>query len=310
MIPRRAVAWTQRAPRPNSVRQRVSVERFSPPAKRAGSHHVARRLQFDLSPPGREPPRRRVRSLSRRARFPSVEVVCIPPEPRRDDLDDEDAERDQLEPHWNSYAAYDLARQTVDISIFRRAHEFAIELKDTLNLNKDPCKNFYEYVCSLWPNRYPVPDDMGHYSVQDYLRDEVAKRIFGGRQHEGLLPLTRVMRGLSLSEWPYELGERLPRARFVLQRLSVDYGLPFFVSLRAVPDPRDARATLLAVDLGEPLLHANFVVSRDADEYRALLNVHATYVRRTMALMGAHDMASTVTADVHDYEFALAEARV
>ncbi|XP_065289792.1 neprilysin-1-like isoform X3 [Dermacentor albipictus] len=212
----------------------------------------------------------------------------------------------------------------------------AIELKDTLNLNRDPCKNFYEYACSLWPSRYPVPDDMGHYSVHDFVRDEVTKRILAtfrkgpldvdqrlgdetaamrlfyschdvrGRQHDALQPLTRVMRALSLSEWPYELGERLPRARFVLQRLSIDYALPFFVSLRVEPDPRDARANLLAVDLGEPMLHSNFV--REAtDEYRALLRAHAAYIRRTMAIMGAHDMAAAVATDVHDYEFALAE---
>ncbi|KAH8040100.1 hypothetical protein HPB51_009356 [Rhipicephalus microplus] len=55
----------------------------------------------------------------------------------------------------------------------------AIELKDTLNLNRDPCKNFYEYACSLWSSRYPIPDDMGHYSVHHFVRDEVTKKIFG-----------------------------------------------------------------------------------------------------------------------------------
>ncbi|XP_049271009.1 neprilysin-1 [Rhipicephalus sanguineus] len=204
----------------------------------------------------------------------------------------------------------------------------AIELKDTLNLNRDPCKNFYEYACSLWPSRYPVPDDMGHYSVHDFVRDEVTKKVFAtlrkgpleqrlrdetsamrlfyschdmrSRQQEALRPLTLLMRSLSLSEWPYELGERLPRARFVLQRLSVDYALPFFVSLRVEPDPRDAHVNLLSVDLAQPLLH--LVAADDA-----LLVAHAAYIRRSMALMGAQDMAAAVATDVHDYEFALAE---
>ncbi|KAH9376739.1 hypothetical protein HPB48_010965 [Haemaphysalis longicornis] len=117
------------------------------------------------------------------------------------------------------------------------------------------------------------------------------------------------MRALSLSEWPYELGERLPRARSVVQRLSVDYGLPFFVSLSVEPDPREPRANLLVVDVPEPLLHSSFVLLRDSDEHRALLRAHASYIRRSMALMGALEMAPTVTTDVHDYEFALAEVR-
>ncbi|KAH8040099.1 hypothetical protein HPB51_009355 [Rhipicephalus microplus] len=120
------------------------------------------------------------------------------------------------------------------------------------------------------------------------------------RQQEALRPLTLFMRSLSLSEWPYELGERLPRARFLLQRLSVDYALPLVVSLRVEPDPRDAHANLLSVDLAEPLLHA-------ADD--ALLAAHAAYIRRCLTLMGAQDVAAAAVAtDVHDYEFALAEA--
>ncbi|KAL1430156.1 hypothetical protein MTO96_015360 [Rhipicephalus appendiculatus] len=212
---------------------------------------------------------------------------------------------------------------------YAREYGKAIELKDTLNLNRDPCKNFYEYACSLWASRYPVPDDMGHYSVHDFVRDEVAKKIFAtlrkgpleqrlgdetsamrlfyschdvrSRQQEALRPLTLLMRSVSLSEWPYELGERLPPARSVLHRLSVDYALPFFVSLRVEPDPRDARANLLSVDLAEPLLH----LVAAADD--ALLVAHAAYIRRSMALMGAQDVAAAVATDVHDYEFALAE---
>ncbi|KAL3228200.1 hypothetical protein MRX96_004106 [Rhipicephalus microplus] len=210
---------------------------------------------------------------------------------------------------------------------YAREYGKAIELKDTLNLNRDPCKNFYEYACSLWSSRYPIPDDMGHYSVHHFVRDEVTKKIFAtlrkgpleqrlsdettamrlfyschdvhSRQQEALRPLTLFMRSLSLSEWPYELGERLPRARFLLQRLSVDYALPLFVSLRVEPDPRDAHANLLSVDLAEPLLHA-------ADD--ALLAAHAAYIRRCLTLMGAQDVAAAAVAtDVHDYEFALAE---
>ncbi|KAH7955547.1 hypothetical protein HPB52_001243 [Rhipicephalus sanguineus] len=143
--------------------------------------------------------------------------------------------------------------------------------------------------------------------LEQRLRDETsAMRLFyschdmRSRQQEALRPLTLLMRSLSLSEWPYELGERLPRARFVLQRLSVDYALPFFVSLRVEPDPRDAHVNLLSVDLAQPLLH--LVAADDA-----LLVAHAAYIRRSMALMGAQDMAAAVATDVHDYEFALAE---
>ncbi|KAH6933861.1 hypothetical protein HPB50_018616 [Hyalomma asiaticum] len=123
------------------------------------------------------------------------------------------------------------------------------------------------------------------------------------RQHDALRPLTLVMRSLSLGEWPYELGERLPRARFVLHRLSVDYALPFFVSLRVEPDPRDPHVNLLTVDLAERMLHLGREAADDA-----LLRAHAAYVRRSLALMGAHDMAAAaVAADVHEYEYALAE---
>ncbi|KAG0419261.1 hypothetical protein HPB47_004244 [Ixodes persulcatus] len=60
---------------------------------------------------------------------------------------------------------------------YAREYSKMIELKETLNLDMSPCKNFYEYVCSLWPSRYPMPDDAGFYSARDDVRERQRKKL-------------------------------------------------------------------------------------------------------------------------------------
>ncbi|CAN7941639.1 unnamed protein product [Ixodes hexagonus] len=211
-----------------------------------------------------------------------------------------------------------------------------IELKETLNLEMNPCKNFYEYVCSLWPSRYPMPDDVGVYSTRDDVRDRQRKklipplikgqledqrftdersavRLFRScnniqiRTSEGVQPILDILRGMGLGEWPYAPGSRLPSAEAIVEVGAATYGFPFFLSLRVAPDPRRSRENIVHVDLPEMVLHSNFLVLRDMDGYRPLIKAYAAYAIRTLSLLGAPCVPEQIFADVLQYEIAMAE---
>ncbi|XP_040361274.1 endothelin-converting enzyme-like 1 [Ixodes scapularis] len=211
-----------------------------------------------------------------------------------------------------------------------------IELKETLNFEMSPCKNFYEYVCSLWPSRYPMPDDAGVYSARDDVRERQRKKLIPPlikgqledqrftdersavhlfqscnniqmRATEGVQPVLDILRGMGLGDWPYSPGAGLPGAEAIVELGAATYGFPFFLSLRVAPDPRRSRENLVHVDLPEMVLHSNFLLLRDVGGYAALMKAYAAYAVRTLSLLGVHGAPEQVFADVLQYEIAMAE---
>ncbi|XP_064489989.1 endothelin-converting enzyme-like 1 isoform X2 [Ornithodoros turicata] len=214
-------------------------------------------------------------------------------------------------------------------------HDAAIELKDTLNLDKDPCKNFYEYVCSLWPNRYQIPDDMGLYSVKDTVREKERQRLIPllikghledqrftdersavrmfqscrnlrNTDQVGVYGLREVLRSMDLGDWPYITGEKLPDAKTVVLKTSAHYGFAFVFALSVEPDPRNSRVNMLQVDLSNTLLHSNFLTSNH-EEHSSLLKAYDQYFKHSLKAIQGSKAANSVFNDILTFETLMAQ---
>ncbi|XP_055336820.1 membrane metallo-endopeptidase-like 1 [Paramacrobiotus metropolitanus] len=81
-----------------------------------------------------------------------------------------------LEPSHNGTRLVATARKQDDcndICISSSCVEIAATLLQSMDLRKDPCEDFYSYVCGNWDKNNPIPDDKSSYDTFTKMRDHL-----------------------------------------------------------------------------------------------------------------------------------------
>lgn len=59
----------------------------------------------------------------------------------------------------------------------------ASRLIENMDINVDPCENFYQYACGGWLKKNIIPETSSRYSTFDILRDELEVVLKGTCLH-------------------------------------------------------------------------------------------------------------------------------
>ncbi len=58
-----------------------------------------------------------------------------------------------------------------------RLNEAALSLIEAMDLNVDPCQDFYQYACGGWIKKNPIPQSKSRWSQIDILRDRLVNDL-------------------------------------------------------------------------------------------------------------------------------------
>ncbi|HEV7554351.1 MAG TPA: M13 family metallopeptidase N-terminal domain-containing protein, partial [Kofleriaceae bacterium] len=175
-----------------------------------------------------------------------------------------------------------------------------------IDAKADPCTDFYAYACGGWRASHPIPPDRTRWSRYAELeeldlaheRSLVEAAAVGTRVGDydaacldvaaidarGLEPIGDVLREIDAIAKPADVTA-------VIADLFRRIG-PMLVSAMSDSDPRDARTTMLAIDIGELGLDEPDDYARADADSAAMRTAYAKHVERLLALAGDRDAAA------------------
>jgi putative endopeptidase len=174
----------------------------------------------------------------------------------------------------------------------------------------DPCVDFYAYACGPWLHEHPIPATYSRWSRFAALEDEdvarelavvkaaverpatpVERRVgayyaacmdLPAIDARGLEPLAELLRRADV------LASRSASAAAIAEALAFVHarGVRGLFELEVVPDPRDVRRTIAALDVGSLGMGSPEAYTRDDSEARDHRDRYREHVTRVLAMLG------------------------
>ncbi|EFX74773.1 hypothetical protein DAPPUDRAFT_199694 [Daphnia pulex] len=219
-----------------------------------------------------------------------------------------------------------------NVSLYLGFNEAALSLIEAMDLNVDPCQDFYQYACGGWIKKNPIPQSKSRWSQIDILRDRLIndlkiileqtddardprplnsarvmyKACMNTRaiQNLGLKPLIDVLE--NYGGWPMtkSFNEEIHFDwKAVTASLRTSYRISYFISVYNDMDNYDTEQSSIYIDQGSLSLPLNILLNpgdhpKIIAAYFAYVSGSAKAIRDALGSGGATD--DQIDSDVQD----------
>ncbi|GFU12515.1 neprilysin-1 [Nephila pilipes] len=161
-------------------------------------------------------------------------------------------------------------------------------LRNSMDLNSDPCKDFYSYCCGGWEKSHHIPKDMIKYGAIEELQIKVLHKIKASIESKGGLPFLRFAG--EWGGWPVtdtSWSARKFHALSALAKIQLKTGHVYILPIIIATDPKNTTRKLIQIDRPSLIISENILRKKTEESSKKDLKNFEIFFSKVAVLLGA-----------------------
>ncbi|XP_076365191.1 neprilysin-1-like isoform X2 [Tachypleus tridentatus] len=189
----------------------------------------------------------------------------------------------------------------------------ASELKKAMNMNVNPCDDFYEYACGGWISSHEIPKTKSRYGIFDQLRENLSKNIIAllentsdsesavektktlykackdeaKRDELGIEPLVKVLE--EYLSWPLSDSEleidMLEEWTTAISRIRKELGFSVMISFNVYANPYNTTKNIIYLDQPSFGIGQRQLMNPSDTENQKVIEAYKTYMMESLKIL-------------------------